>query len=475
MTVWCLRTGRTVEIRDPKFEGRGKKGYGYKPAQTGTVGRGGRGGGRGGGGGGGGGVLAVLCRTAGQDILLLLAPRTYAVIRRIELTTVDAQGLKWSRDGRWIAIWDSAASGYGLCVYTADGHLYRTISRERSDEYNEWDVEGLGIKTVEWVPGDEWLAVGGWDRRVRILSTRTFSPAMYLDHTATIDVPGCPVYTEQVDDLKARTYKLTPQPTTPPKAPTEKSDATIIRQGISIVAFNSEGTMCATRDDSTPTTIWIWDLRSLKPRTVLIQHAAVKTFSWHPTDSSLLLIQAVQDAPTIYLYTTTSVASTSPSSIPGADAPAILDLSPKISKPAGSLPPKWDARWLPTAMDKKPALVFSHPQSYMLVYPEGKDTILRFDDAGEDSDDSLYDILTGRTPIPRLREDLDDGESDFEDDSGFQGVDADAGDIVGFEGDLPGYSTASFDDTFRERRNKVVNSKDRGESIFDESGMDEMF
>lgn len=478
-TVWCLKTGRAVEIRDPKFEGKGGRGWGYRPASE-EQGRNQNGSGN-----GARGVLAILCRAAGQDLLLLLAPRTYAVIRRVELPTIDAQGLKWSRDGRWLAVWDSAASGYRLCIYTADGHLYRTISREPSEDINEWAVEGLGVKSVEWVPGGEWLAVGGWDRRVRILSTRTFSPTVFLDHTAQIHVPSAPVYTEQVDSLGVRTYVLTPQPATPPKAQAEKNEGTLMKQGISILTLNNDGTMCATRDDSTPTTVWIWDLRSLKPRSIVIQHAPVRSLTWHPTNPLLLLIQSMQDSPTIYLYTTQTLSNSSLSSRHGSETgtakpPAILDLAPKIKKPAGSLPPKWDAKWLPTPADKKPALAFGHAQGYILLWPEGKDTILRFenpDAEGEESDDSLYDILTGRTPVPRLRDSRGGSESENEEERGFQGVDVDGSEMEMVEGETHMHvdSSGSFEDTFRERRNKVTRGTSRGTSVFDESGMDEMF
>ncbi|KAF2120173.1 WD40-repeat-containing domain protein [Lophiotrema nucula] len=448
-TIWCLRTGRTIEIKDPKYSGREGRGWGYRSVK------------------GRGGLLAMLCRSAGQDTLMLMAPRTYAVIKRAELPTVDAQGIKWSRDGRWIAVWDAPSAGYNLHILTADGHLYRTIRRETATEYSEWSIEGLGIKTVEWVPGDEWLAVGGWDRRVRILSTRTFSPIVFLDHTAQVDIPTTPVYTEQVDGRGERTYAITQQPLTPPNATPEKNE-TIPKMGISIMAFNQDGTLCATRDDSTPTTVWIWDLRSLKPRTILIQHSPVKTLQWHPANPSQLLIQCTHDSPTVYLYTAQSLSGSSSSFTPG--PPEILPLSEVITKPAGSLPVKWDMKWHATAQDRKPAFSFGHQQGYILVWPEGKDQILRFETQdGEESDDSLYDILTGRKPVPKLRESLlDPGSDEGDGDVGMDDFDA-------VEEQTYNESSGSFEDTFREKRKGASGTKGREKSVFDESGMSEMF
>lgn len=450
-TVWCLKSGRAVEIRDPKFPGVDGKGWGYRPVAEGRErGR--------------PSVMAVLCRNAGYDVMMLLAPRTYAVLKKVELPTVDAAGLKWSRDGRWIAVWDAASSGYHVHIYTADGHLYRSLSRESNEEMDKWGIEGLGVKSIEWVPGNEWLAVGGWDRRVRILSTRTFSPVVFLDHTAEIQVPSAPVYTELLDGRSARTYSLTPQPATPPKPAGEKGDS-IMKQGISIVSFNHDGTLCATRDDSTPTTVWIWDLRSLRPRTILIQYSPVKSLLWHPLDPHTLLIHCAHDSPTMYLYTSPDLSSSSSAAASTSfvhGPPEILTFADHLKRPTSAAPitTKWDGRWLFTAVDKKPALVFGHQQGYVLAWPEGKDQILRFEkEDGEESDDSLYDILTGKTPIPRLPdapdEDLQEGYR-----------------IGSFGTETYVDSTVGLDDTFRAKRGIPPG---RGESVFGESGLDEMF
>lgn len=439
--VWCLQTGRAVEIRDPKFPGKESKGWGYRPSRDGQS-----------------RVMALLCRTSGTDVLLLLSVRTYSILSRVELSTTDAANLKWSRDGRWLAIWDAASAGYNLHIYTADGHLYRTITREPSDDADAWGVEGLGIKSVEWMPGNEKLAVGGWDRRVRILSTRTFAPVVFLDHTATIHIPSAPVYTEHVDGQGNRSYVLTAQPTTPPKAPLEKNEIALVKQGISLMAFNNDGTLCATRDDSTPSTVWIWDLQSLKPRTILIQFAPIKSLQWHPHDPSRLLIQTTYDAPAVYVYnaqslsrSTSSSSSSSSSSSTSQGPPTILDLSAHITKPTGTLPVRWSTSWLSTPADKKPLFTLGHQQGYVLVWPEGKDQILRFEhDDDVEEEDSLYDILTGRTPVPRIR-DHEDMDVEEEDDG-----------------------EEMLDDTFREKRGRA-NSEVRGRGVLDESGMDEMF
>jgi hypothetical protein len=201
---------------------------------------------------------------------------------------------------------------------------------------------------------------------------------------------------------------------------------------------------------------------------ILLQYAPVKSLQWHPSSSSLLLIQANHDAATLYLCCIPQPAASSETSTPG--PPEIRNLSKSISKPANATQVKWEGRWLSTTEDRKPAFLFGHQQGYILVWPEGRDRILRFEnDDGEQSDDSLYDILTGRTPIPRLHNDeAEDLDEEMDDSGNFDGVAVDEMATETYQD-----STSSFQDTFREKRKEVAAA--RGQSIFDESGLDEMF
>jgi WD40 repeat protein len=144
-TVWNVQSGRSVEIRDPKFPSA--RGYGFRPLT---------------------GLFALLSRPGSQDILTLHAPGTYFVVKTVTLQSVDAQGMKWSPDGRWIVFWDTASVGFRVYIFTADGNLYRVYQGDGGD-----DGLGLGVKNVEWSPKGDYLAIGGHDRRVVLLSTRT--------------------------------------------------------------------------------------------------------------------------------------------------------------------------------------------------------------------------------------------------------------------------------------------------------------
>lgn len=162
-----------------------------------------------------------------------------------------------------------------------------------------------------------------------------------------------------------------------------------MKAGVSIMAFSADGSVVATREERAPTTVWLWDLGTLAPRTILIHHAPVKIVLWHPTWPNLLLIQCIQDEPLLYLWDALSF------------PPQTLDVP--FSKSSGRL----DAHWLNAVANKKPALLFSDSHGCVLAWPEGKDPILRFESPNgtDESNDSLYEILTGKRAIPTFDED----------------------------------------------------------------------
>ena len=144
VTIWSLVTSRGVEIRDPKA---GSRCHDYRPKSK---------------------HWAILTRELAHDNLLILAPKTRDVLENVELPTVDAQGVNWSPDGRWLVIWDTLSAGYRVLIYTADGHLFKTYAGGQTVD----DV-GLGVKNVKWSPRGGDLAIGDCDDRVTVLANST--------------------------------------------------------------------------------------------------------------------------------------------------------------------------------------------------------------------------------------------------------------------------------------------------------------
>ena len=143
VVIWSLASNRAVaEIRDPKSPATC---YGFRPRT---------------------GHLAILTRASGHDTLLLLSPKSHELVRTINLTTVDAQGIRWSSDGRWLAIWDVPSMGFKVLIHTADGHLYKTYSGGQ-----DADNIGLGVNTLKWSPNSNFLAIGDSNQRAVLLPT----------------------------------------------------------------------------------------------------------------------------------------------------------------------------------------------------------------------------------------------------------------------------------------------------------------
>ncbi|CAD6581432.1 MAG: hypothetical protein ASARMPREDX12_000461 [Alectoria sarmentosa] len=316
LTIWSLLTSRGVEIRDPKYL---VKCYHHRPRK---------------------GHLAVLTRPTAQDVLMLLQPGSHELVKSVEMPTIDAQEVAWSPDGNWLATRDTASSGYKVLIYTADGHLYKTVSNSVSDV----DIS-LGVKCMQWSPFAGTLAIGDNNDTITIFSKNNFSPIATLHHPTTITLPRAGVWEEQVNALKERSYVAAPQPATPPTSLSlGKSDSPT--HGISAIAFNSDGTLLATRNDFIPTTVWIWSLNNSSAIDVLIHHSAVKQVTWHPSQSDLLLIHCAIPEPAVHLWKTTW------------HAPRILMLP--LQRIGGRL----EASWLQSSSDDDFNLMISSTHQY---------------------------------------------------------------------------------------------------------------
>lgn len=151
LSVFGLDSGRSHVIKSPKFSHQ--NGFGYRPKT---------------------GQLAMLLKPETSDLLTVHESRSQELIGREVLPTVDAQGLKWSPDGHWIAVWDAASAGTKVLICTADGQLFRTYTGlpESDDSFD------LGVRSIEWGPAlnngsSQVLSVGKVDGTVELLGTKT--------------------------------------------------------------------------------------------------------------------------------------------------------------------------------------------------------------------------------------------------------------------------------------------------------------
>lgn len=169
MTIFNLGTSKSVDIGSPKLftPGTAANGFSHRP---------------------GSGNLALLTRSGGKDVVSIHKSGSLEVIRSWLPETINAQGISWSPDGRWITIGESAGQGHKLLVYTADGHLYKAWSGPTSILEEEKDIAlGAGIKMTEWSQTGRHIAIADYSQRVVLLAAPAFSESMILSHISSVN------------------------------------------------------------------------------------------------------------------------------------------------------------------------------------------------------------------------------------------------------------------------------------------------
>jgi WD40 repeat protein len=100
------------------------------------------------------------------------------------VATADLAGLTWSPCGRFIAVYDSiltvscsfsssAYMQYALHIYSPLGPLVHSFS-PASPSFSLLSASedpGLGVRCATWAPNGRWIALGGWDGKVRVVES----------------------------------------------------------------------------------------------------------------------------------------------------------------------------------------------------------------------------------------------------------------------------------------------------------------
>lgn len=168
LSIFNLKTSKSVDINSPKLysSGAATKGFAYRPHTA---------------------HLALLTRSDGKDVVSIHLPEVLDVVRSWCPDTIDAQGIQWSPDGRWLITWESASQGHRFLMYTADGHLYKSWNGllPVSSEDNETGL-GAGIRILDWSKDGIRLAIGDYSRKVVVLSAPGLSDSLILLHQTSV-------------------------------------------------------------------------------------------------------------------------------------------------------------------------------------------------------------------------------------------------------------------------------------------------
>ena len=219
----------------------------------------------------------------------------WELVKNFAVDTEDLAGLAWSPDGRVLCVWDSVLY-YKVLLYSIDGRHVATYSAYE---------DALGVKRVQWSPSSQFLAIGSYDEKVRVLNHLTWKTVAEHDHPSTIDFSTVVVYTETESKplfptgkevlapgaaatmLQTQSkYETTKTPVTVPsiKPDPEKPHPKL---GVGTVLFSPDCKYMATKNDNMPNAVWIWDVVQLRLAVLLLQVNPVREIAWDPQQARL--------------------------------------------------------------------------------------------------------------------------------------------------------------------------------------------
>uniref|UniRef100_A0A9L0RTV6 WD repeat containing, antisense to TP73 n=1 Tax=Equus caballus TaxID=9796 RepID=A0A9L0RTV6_HORSE len=243
--------------------------------------------------------MALAERRDCKDYVSVFVCSDWQLLRHFDTDTQDLAGIEWAPNGCVLAVWDTCLE-YKVLLYSLDGRLLSAYCAY------EWS---LGIKSVAWSPSSQFLAVGSYDGKVRILNHVTWKMITDFEHPATITNPKIVVYKEAEKSPRLALGSLAfppPRAAAGPLASTESkyeiasvpvalqtlkpvADRANPKIGIGALAFSPDSYFLATRNDNVPNAIWIWDIQKLRLFVVLEQLSPVRSFQWDPQQPRLAI------------------------------------------------------------------------------------------------------------------------------------------------------------------------------------------
>ncbi|TFK77216.1 WD repeat-containing protein 8 [Pluteus cervinus] len=149
VTVWSLTSGSAIYIQFPIYPDRG---FAFRAD---------------------GKYFVLAERHKSKDTLGVYdASESYRLVRHFPLPTSSMASLALSPTGNHIAVWEGPLE-YKLYILTLSGDILQCFTPDHDP--------GLGIRNVAWHPSGTFLAVAGWDDKVHILDSLSWSPVTTLE------------------------------------------------------------------------------------------------------------------------------------------------------------------------------------------------------------------------------------------------------------------------------------------------------
>jgi len=249
--------------------------------------------------------MAVLQRQDGRDGVSVIACDDWSCLQQLPIATCDAQQLQWAHDDAAVIVIDSPPEDR-ICVYSVFGQLLKCIQPHTA---------GLGVKSAaQFSRTAPLFATGSYDDKLRVYSQVTFDLLVELTHRGgqTDDgdrergdaIPETLVYKEVLEqadiphggsardehrvsryvidttvDVSARGAK--PSGAVPP--PNTSASASLGSVGVSIVEWSPDSRWIASKSDSEPCVVRVWDTNRYALHSLLVQMHNVKCIAWEPS------------------------------------------------------------------------------------------------------------------------------------------------------------------------------------------------
>ncbi|KAG9006338.1 hypothetical protein FRB95_003399 [Tulasnella sp. JGI-2019a] len=265
VTIWSLVSGLATYIQFPKHP---EKGYAFRKD---------------------GRYFILAERHKSKDTLGIYdAAEGYKLARHFSLPSTSLSSISLSPSGMHVAVWEGPME-YKLHVLSLVGHLLKTFTPPEPDL-----AMGLGIRAVSWHPSGGFLAIGGWDDKIYILSSTGWGVVVTFELTSRIPA-GTKVWREpsgwveathgrgylSYDSVGSGQYPLLHLSRPDPAKPHPKS-------GLAQLEWNVDGSLLLARFDQSPTTLHIFAFPTpsspSKPRlrSILIHNQPVLQARWNP-------------------------------------------------------------------------------------------------------------------------------------------------------------------------------------------------
>ncbi|PPQ81698.1 hypothetical protein CVT26_007771 [Gymnopilus dilepis] len=240
------------------------------------------------------------------------ATQAYKLVRHFSLPTTSVASLALSPTGNHVAVWEGPLE-YKLHVLSLAGDLQTTFS--------PLPDPGFGIRTVAWHPNGMFLAVGGWDDKVHILDSISWSDVATLEMSTRLSAsinftslkavwrePAKWIETTEGRGFLSCNWIVDDRLQGPQVLGTIRADPTKPnpKSGVVQMDWNLTGSLLLVRFESIPNAVFLFDFPSSrekfmpKLRTVLLHSQPVLHARWNPTrKGSLVLCCGIQS---IYIW-----------------------------------------------------------------------------------------------------------------------------------------------------------------------------